>query len=342
MVVALHIPPTHARDLDFRDIKIESRVISTFDRGGLGINRNGKLEFLGGLVLSSPDSVFGGWSDISVDPDGKRFLAVSDDGVWMRGQFNYKGRRVVGVSQGRVGRLRALSGRFLKGKREKDAEGLSLVRGTLTNGDLLISFERIHRVGRFKATRQGVIGPSTYLKLPSAAKRLSSNKGLEGVAVFRAGRQKGRVVVIGERRRSGSGDRQAFVLGAKSFGFALKDMGDMDVTSVVALSDGDLLILERRFRWSEGVRMRLRRISSRDIKPGARVGGEVLMTADLTSEIDNMEGLAVHRGRAGETILTLISDDNFNRGLQRTVLLQFLMHEDQKRANRRWRGSARF
>ena len=41
-----------------------------------------------------------------------------------------------------------------------------------------------------------------------------------------------------------------------------------------------------------------------------------------------MEGLAVHRGPAGETILTLISDDNFNRLAQRTVFLQFtLMRE---------------
>ena len=47
------------------------------------------------------------------------------------------------------------------------------------------------------------------------------------------------------------------------------------------------------------------------------------MEADLAQQIDNMEGIAVHEGRKGETIVTLISDDNFNRFLQRTVLLQF-------------------
>ena len=40
-----------------------------------------------------------------------------------------------------------------------------------------------------------------------------------------------------------------------------------------------------------------------------------------------MEGLAVHRGAAGETVLSLISDDNFNHFLQRTVFLQFTLHE---------------
>jgi hypothetical protein len=34
----------------------------------------------------------------------------------------------------------------------------------------------------------------------------------------------------------------------------------------------------------------------------------------------------VHRGPAGETVLTLISDDNFS-ALQRTVLLQFTLAE---------------
>ena len=37
-----------------------------------------------------------------------------------------------------------------------------------------------------------------------------------------------------------------------------------------------------------------------------------------------MEGLSIHRGADGESILTLISDDNFSL-LQRTLLLQFAL-----------------
>jgi hypothetical protein len=40
-----------------------------------------------------------------------------------------------------------------------------------------------------------------------------------------------------------------------------------------------------------------------------------------------MEGLAVHRGARGETVLSLISDNNFRTILQRTVLLQFTLVE---------------
>ena len=38
-----------------------------------------------------------------------------------------------------------------------------------------------------------------------------------------------------------------------------------------------------------------------------------------------MEGMAVHRGARGETVVSLISDDNFNSFLQRTIFLQFAL-----------------
>ena len=41
-------------------------------------------------------------------------------------------------------------------------------------------------------------------------------------------------------------------------------------------------------------------------------------------QIDNFEGMAVHRAADGALVLTLISDDNFSP-LQRTLLLQFTM-----------------
>jgi hypothetical protein len=41
-------------------------------------------------------------------------------------------------------------------------------------------------------------------------------------------------------------------------------------------------------------------------------------------QIDNMEGIGVHRDANGEIVLTLVSDDNFSP-LQRTIILQFTM-----------------
>jgi hypothetical protein len=56
------------------------------------------------------------------------------------------------------------------------------------------------------------------------------------------------------------------------------------------------------------------------------VDGPSIFDADLGHEIDNMEGLDVHRDSDGEIVLTMISDDNFSL-LQRTMLLQFTLVE---------------
>ena len=69
--------------------------------------------------------------------------------------------------------------------------------------------------------------------------------------------------------------------------------------------------------------MRIRHIAARDLKPGAVLSGDILIEADMDYEIDNMEGLAAHLDEKKRTVLTLISDDNFNSFLQRTILLQF-------------------
>jgi hypothetical protein len=72
--------------------------------------------------------------------------------------------------------------------------------------------------------------------------------------------------------------------------------------------------------------MRIRNVPVAAIKPGALVDGPQLIFADTGYEIDNMEGLSVHRDAGGALVLTLISDNNF-WGLQRTLLLQFTLAE---------------
>jgi hypothetical protein len=99
---------------------------------------------------------------------------------------------------------------------------------------------------------------------------------------------------------------------------------DFDISDADFLPDGDLLILERKFSLIGGFGMRLRLIHAADIVPGKTVDGTVLITADDRDDIDNMEGLAVRPGPNGETLLTLISDDNQSL-LQRTVLLEFAL-----------------
>jgi len=83
-------------------------------------------------------------------------------------------------------------------------------------------------------------------------------------------------------------------------------------------------VLERRFSWTRGLAVRIRSVPLAAIKSGALVDGRELMFADMGSQIDNMEGVSVHRDSSGALVLTLLSDDNFSL-LQRTLLLQFTL-----------------
>ena len=78
---------------------------------------------------------------------------------------------------------------------------------------------------------------------------------------------------------------------------ALKPIEGFDITDAAALPDGGIVILERRFRYSEGIKMRIRRVSAAELKPGAVIKGEVLLEATDSLNIDNMEAIGVHRRR---------------------------------------------
>ena len=89
-----------------------------------------------------------------------------------------------------------------------------------------------------------------------------------------------------------------------------------------------------------GVAVRIRRLPLARIKEGAVVDGRSMIEVDLAYQIDNMEGIAVHRTVGSETIVTVVSDDNFSF-LQRNLLLQFAVVGELRQ---HWSGnrSARF
>ena len=318
--------PLKPADLEaVQPIEVVARPIERF-RSSHPTNLFGRLQFRGGLVLTSSSSLFGGWSGIVVEPDGRRMLAISDEGTWMTAEITYRGRAPSGIAHARIGPIRALRGRHLNKKRDLDAEGVALLSGSLSRGTVLVSFERNHRIGMFPMVDSQLEAPVRYLKLPPEARRMRSNSGIEAVTVLKGGSMKGSVVAFSEQFPGNAGQHTGWIwIRDVAHRMTLLDHGGFAITDAASLDDGGLVILERRFRWTEGVKMRLRLVEADAVKPGAVLDGEVLLEADLASAIDNMEGLAVHRGPDGETVLTLISDNNFNGFLQRNLLLQFAL-----------------
>jgi len=309
-----------------RPIDIEARPIAHFLRSNPNERRFGVLEFRGGLVLTSSSRDFGGWSGLVMDAGGRSLLSVSDAGSWLTADLVHEGERPVRVTNARLGPLLALGGSPLRDKREQDAESVALVDGTLARGTLLVGFERVHRVGRFELRDRELRAPMGYLRLPPEAKRMQPNQGIEALAVLQAGPLRGSVVGFAERFTRGSGYHTGWMwVRGEPHRIQLQDIDGFNITDAAGLPDGGLLILERYFRWTSGVKMRIRRLAPGEIVPGARMTGRTLLEADASYEIDNMEGMAVHRSVRGETVVSLISDDNFNGFLQRTILLQFTL-----------------
>jgi len=309
-------------------IEITARPLPYFQSSKPDNKRFGDLEYRGGLVLSSPAEHFGGWSGLVMDADGKRLVSVSDEGAWLSASVEYANMAPTALVRATIGPLLALRDRPLREKVDQDAEAVTLLEGSLDRGTLLIGFERKHRIGRFPVRNGEVQAPTEHLRLPPEAGRMPANQGLEALTTIQAGPLKGSVVAFAERYTRGSGYHTGWLwVGGQPQRIQLRDMDGFNLTGAAGLPDGGLLVLERYFRWSTGVKMRIRRLAATEIKPGARLDGHVVFEGDQGYEIDNMEGLAVHRGGRGETVVTLMSDDNFNRFLQRTVLLQFTLVE---------------
>jgi hypothetical protein len=304
-------------------ITIEAKPITSFVYGKPDQRRFGMLDFIGGIELTSSNRNFGGLSALRVDPDGEHFISLSDQGYWLTGRILYDGGQPVGIADAVMAPMLGPDGRPLAARGWYDTESLAE-----QDGMLYVGIERVNRIVRFDFAKYGVLAHAEVVSVPLGISKLPYNKGLEALTFApRTSRLAGTLIAFSERGLDGAGNLKAFLLGGPSPGeFTVKRRDDFDISDCTVLPSGDILLLERRFAWTSGIAMRLRRIAVADIAPGAVVDGPILVFADMTSQIDNMEGLSVHKDADGATILTMISDDNFFV-LQRTVLLQFKLVE---------------
>ena len=157
--------------------------------------------------------------------------------------------------------------------------------------------------------------------MTSAMRALPRNDGVEALVALRDGR----ILAFSEED---SGDRHSAFLWNGSAWDSLSYRGrrPYQPTGATLLPGGDILLVERRFSLAGGFATRLTRIAQKSVAPGAVLESLELarLAPPLTS--DNLEGIAARRGPQGETLILLLSDDNFSP-LQRTLLLQFELLE---------------
>ncbi|MFO1081969.1 MAG: esterase-like activity of phytase family protein [Reyranellaceae bacterium] len=281
----------------------------------------GRLRWRGGISMTADSARFGGWSDLHVAADGRSLAAISDEGAWLTATIDYDARGdLAGLSQARLGPLRDLDGRLLADKAMADAEGMA----RLPDGSWLVSFERDHRLWRYP----GLDGKPVAFPGPADLARQPKNGGVEALTALPDGRvvaiseelsQKPSTVTgwIGTPITPGSADG-----GYAWASFAYATVPDFVPTAITRLPDGSFVTLERAFDMVRGVRCRVMHFAAAALQPGATVQPTELAFLASPWAVDNLEGLAATRGPNGETLLWIVSDDNFNP-LQRNILLLF-------------------
>ncbi len=311
------------RDLSLQLVDINAFPIESFKIGS-SETRFGRLEFIGGMEMTSSSRDLGGLSAFRFLGAGTGFIGVADTGFWFAGTVE---RSETGAPKGISGfRMRAMpdgGGTRERRKWEADAEGL-IVKG----GEVTASFERVHRIASGALDAETLEISLEDERLPAPARELRNNKGFETLALSPdAGPLAGARVAVTEKSLNKNGDIYAAVMeGPKKGIFFVARNGAFDITDGDFLPNGDLLLLERRFNMADGIAMRLTLVKGADIEPGATVSGETLLEADMGYQIDNMEALDVWRDSAGATRVTLLSDDNHSI-LQRNIFLEFKLTE---------------
>ena len=263
----------------------------------------GTFVYAGGLELSADKAAhFGGLSDLDVQPDG-HFIAVEDEGELVRGRIvtDAKGR-LVGLSGVTKAPLTNLTGAALSGsKSDSDSEGLAV----WPNGDLMVSFERNHRIWLYPA------GGGAPRAVPSPDAPFPDNDGMEALALDPASGPDAYLV-----GREDSRETWTCRLSAPCVPYLRVGKGAYGkLVAARPLPGGRWAFLFRDFSAVGGVTSRLAITD--------RAGTELdLLTIARPANVDNTEGVAALPRPDGSIRFYLISDDNFADN-QRTLLLAY-------------------
>lgn len=302
----------------------------------------GKLTFLAGFHLTSPDKRFGGLSGIDLRSDGG-LLAVSDDGAFVWLDLAADGVTPVDA---RIATMLDEKGGAFPTKAAGDAEGLAL------NGDVaLVSFEGEHRVlaydvGKCGAAARGAsIASNKSLTEAFARKglKVGGNQGAEGLAVTSDW-----TLIAGLETQSGGASRLSAhaIEAAPEFDIAI-GVGAPELVGLDVLPDGEggrdlrlfslhrstnplatsvITIVETRLQATlDQSNLPARVISEIDERSHQRyrvTSSRVLAEMNVFVTIDNFEGLAVSPLPDGGARLFVVSDDNF-AARQRTLLMVY-------------------
>jgi hypothetical protein len=280
----------------------------------------GRLEYRGGLHLSPERPEFGGLSAIRVLADGQKVVAITDEGFWITFRPLLRDGVLESVEDVEMGPLLGPDGTVPGGKNARDAESLTL----LEDGSFVVGFERQHRLLRYPSGTGRPDGVPTPVPSPPGLEQAPLNGGIESLVTLRGGA----LFALTEDRVE-KDEIVGWTGGPDHWQrLGLRLEGTLRPSDAASLPDGDVLVLERAYDAARDiVDARIRQIPKASIRPGAVLDGPVVAAFAPPIVLENYEGIAVARALNGETHVYVVSDDNFDRVRQRTLLLMFALRK---------------
>ena len=282
-----------------------------FDHRDPDRRRFGMLDFRGGLVLTSPFREFGGISSINVAPDGANFIAATDRSWWLRGRITYSRHAADRHRRRRDG----ADARARRAHAARRAAGTTPRRWRATaTRSMSASSACTGSCGSISA-RKACWRAARPIEVPAAFRVVPEQRQHRGAGVRAARLRSARRHADRDRRARARPRRQSSRVPDRRAAARARSRSSAGTTTTSATPPSCRAATSSSWSASSAgppastsacAGFRLRRSA-----PGALVDGAVLFEADLGQQIDNMEGISVHRA-GGETVLTLISDNNFS------------------------------
>lgn len=275
-------------------------------------NRVGRLFFRGGIEITFKDPKFGGISAMEIERGGRTVYMMTDRGdvADVRLQYNPAGN-LAGATLDGIRPVIGAAGRGTNAAIEAVAE--------MPDGGLLVAFERRHRLLHFPRSVKPLQTVPRLLNTPVGLERARSTFGIEAASPT-ADRQ---ILLIAEDMATSRGFTFAWLGNGASWtpmSYAL--FQPYRPTGATLLTNGDIIVIERRGSAANPKGTRFARIPKRQLRPGAPIQTREIARLDPPFITENFEAIAASRGLQGQTTLYVASDNNFSES-RPTVLLMF-------------------
>ncbi|MGE5148188.1 MAG: esterase-like activity of phytase family protein [Candidatus Eiseniibacteriota bacterium] len=287
--------------------------------------RVGRLDYRGGLALSAADRRFGGFSALSLSRDGSELLALTRRGSWLKAKLRYdKDGRLIGIGEGEMGALVGTDGRPLR-------RTLAKAMAAIPAG-VLVAFGDTHRLWLYPAGDPPFGHKPAAFRQPPGLSDAPRNGGISALTRL----NDGRILTIAEKLpapgKEGAKANAAWVGGAPGWRTLSYQRTEAYLPTDAATLppatrwEGGVVVTERSFNIVDGYSVRLALVPFDQIRPGHRMVATELARFKRPLTLDNADGIAARRGPNGETLLYVITNDNYSP-VQRTLLQMFELKE---------------